>query len=58
MKAKLVACISFEQFGFLKDHLIFDVVGIAQECLYSTKSKKLSTIILKLDLKKAYDKVS
>jgi hypothetical protein len=58
MKEKLVSCISFEQFGFLKDRLIFDVVGIAQECLHTAKSKKLSTIILKLDLKKAYDKVS
>jgi hypothetical protein len=45
------------RFGFLKDRLIFDVVGIAQECLHTAKSKKLSTIILKLDLKKAYDKV-
>jgi hypothetical protein len=33
-------------------------VGIAQECLHTAKSKKLSSIILKLDLKKAYDKVS
>jgi hypothetical protein len=34
------------------------LVGIAQECLHTAKTKKLSTIILKLDLKKAYDKVS
>jgi hypothetical protein len=33
-------------------------VGIAQECLHTAKTKKLSSIILKLDLKKAYDKVS
>jgi hypothetical protein len=58
MKTNLAAYISHEQFGFLKDRLIFVVVGIAQECLYSAKTKKLSTIILKLDLKKAYDKVS
>jgi hypothetical protein len=58
MKEKLASCISYEQFGFLKDRLIFDVVGIAQECLHTAKSKKLSSIILKLDLKKAYDKVS
>ena len=56
MKTKLAACISFEKFGFLKDRLIFDVVGITQECLQTAKSNKLSTIILKLDLKKAYDK--
>jgi hypothetical protein len=58
LKDKLASCISSEQFGFLKDRLIFDVVGIAQECLHTAKSKKLSSIILKLDLKKAYDKVS
>jgi hypothetical protein len=58
MKEKLASCISFEQFGFLKDRLIFDVVGITQECLHTAKTKKMSSIILKLDLKKAYDKVS
>jgi hypothetical protein len=58
IKDKLATCISFEKFGFLKDRLIFDVVGIAQECLQTTKTKKLSIVILKLDLKKAYDKVS
>jgi hypothetical protein len=58
IKTKLAVCISHEQFGFLKDRLIFDVVGIAQECLHSAKTKNLSAIILKLDLKKSYDKVS
>jgi hypothetical protein len=58
MKDKLASSISYEQFGFLKDRLIFDDVGIAQECLHTAKSKKLSSIILKLDLKKSYDKVS
>jgi len=57
MKEKLAACISHEQIFLLKDRLIFDVVGIAQECLHTTNSKKLSTIILKLDLKKECDKV-
>jgi len=57
-KDKLVSSISFKQFGFLKDRLIYDIVGITQECLHTAKSKKLRSIILKLDLKKAYDKVS
>ena len=57
IKDKLASSISFEQFGFLKDRLIFNAVGIAQECFHTAKSKKLSSIILKLDLKKAYDKV-
>jgi len=38
--------------------LIYDVVGLAQESLHTVKTKKLNTVILKLDLKKAYDKVS
>jgi hypothetical protein len=42
----------------LKDNLILDVVGIAQECMHSTKSKKMKTLFLKLDLKKSYVKVS
>jgi hypothetical protein len=58
LKDKLASSISYEQFGFLKDQLIYDVVGIARECLHIDKSKKLSSITLKLDLKKAYDKES
>jgi hypothetical protein len=50
--------ISKEQFGFLKDRLTFDVIGLAQECMHSSKSKMMSSLILKLGLKKAYDKVS
>jgi hypothetical protein len=44
-----------EQLGFLKGRQILDVIGNAQECLHSIKVKKLQAIILKLDLKKAYD---
>jgi hypothetical protein len=58
LKEKLASCISAEQFGFLKDRLIFDAVGIAQECLHTVKTKKFNSLILKLDLRKAYDKVS
>jgi hypothetical protein len=58
LKDTLAKCISFEQFGFLKDQLIFDAVGITQECLHSAKIKKLNVVILKLDLKRAYDSVS
>jgi hypothetical protein len=38
--------------------LIYDVVGLARECFHTAKMKKLSSSILKLDLKKAYDYVS
>jgi hypothetical protein len=58
IKDKLANCISIEQFVFLKDRLIFYVVGITQECLHLTKMKKQNSVILKLDLKKAYDNVS
>jgi hypothetical protein len=47
--------LSEEQLGFLKGRKILDAIGTAQECLHSIKSKKLQAIILKLDLKKAYD---
>jgi hypothetical protein len=47
--------LSNEQLGFLKGHQILDAIGIAQECLHSIKAKKLQSVILKLDLKKAYD---
>jgi len=40
LKEKFVLCMSKEQFGFLKDILIFDVVGLAQEGLHSAKAKK------------------
>jgi hypothetical protein len=47
--------LSEEQLGFLKGRQILDAIGTAQECLHSIKVKKLQAIILKLDLKKAYD---
>jgi len=47
--------LSKEQLGFLKRRQILDVIKSTQECLHSIKSKKIQAIILKLDLKKAYD---
>jgi hypothetical protein len=47
--------LSMEKLGFLKGRQILDAIRTAQECLHSIKSKKLQSIILKLDLKKAYD---
>jgi hypothetical protein len=47
--------LSEEQLGFLKGRQILDAIGTTQECLHSIKAKKLQAIILKLDLKKAYD---
>jgi hypothetical protein len=57
LKDKLASCISEEQFGFLRERLIFYVVGLAQECMHYAKTKKLKSLILKLDLRKSYDRV-
>jgi hypothetical protein len=43
---------------FLHKRKIHDALVLAQEAMHSIKSKKLSIIIMKLDLSKAYDKVS
>jgi hypothetical protein len=51
----LSRALSEEQMGFLKGRKILDVIGTTQECLHNIKAKKLQAIILKLDLKKAYD---
>lgn len=47
-----------EKFGFLEDRKIMDVIGVAQEGLHSIKTKKLKSLVLKLDLVEAYDRVS
>jgi hypothetical protein len=58
LKPILSKSLSIEQFGFLKGRQILDVVGVAQECLHSIKTKKLKALVLKLDLQKAYDCVN
>jgi hypothetical protein len=50
--------LSGEQLGFLKGRKILDAIGTAQECLHSIKQKKQKALILKLDLKRAYDCVN
>jgi hypothetical protein len=44
-----------EQLGFLKGRQILDAIGTTQECLHNIKAKKSKALILKLDLKKAFD---
>jgi hypothetical protein len=58
VKPILSRALSSEQLGFLKGRQILDAIGTAQECLHSIKVKKLKALILKLDLKKAYDCVN
>ena len=43
-----------ELFGFLSNRQILDAIGIAQEILHSIETKTIPTLILKMDLIKAY----
>jgi hypothetical protein len=47
--------LSGEQLGFLKGRQILDAIGTTQECLHNIKEKNSKALILKLDLKKAFD---
>jgi hypothetical protein len=55
IKPILSRFLSKEQLGFLKGRQILDAIGTAQECLHNIKIKKSKALILKLDLKKAFD---
>jgi hypothetical protein len=50
--------LSEEQFRFLKGKQIIDSIGTTQECLHNIREKKIQALILKIDLKKAYDCIS
>lgn len=58
LKEVLSKNISMEQFGFLQGRQIHEAIGVAQEALHNLKSKNISGVVLKLDLSKAYDRVS
>jgi hypothetical protein len=55
IKPILSRSLSEEQLGFLQGRQIQDAIGIVHECLHSIKKKKSKSLVLKLDLKKAYD---
>jgi hypothetical protein len=55
IKPFLGRCLSAEQLGFLKGRRIHDAIGAAHECLHSIKQKNLKALVMKLDLKKAFD---
>jgi len=57
LKPKFYEFIFKEKFSFLPNQQIIDVIGIAQERLHTTQSKKREALILKMDLVKAYDPV-
>ena len=50
--------VSLEQFGFLDGRQIHEAVGVAQEMLHSLKVGKKKGVIVKIDLSKAYDRIS
>ena len=58
LKVILSAQISAEQFGFLEGRQIHEAIGVAQEGLHSLKTRRLKGAILKIDISKAYDRVS
>lgn len=47
-----------EQFGFLENHQILDVVEVVRECIHSVKVKNLEALVLEVDLLKSYDRVA
>ena len=50
--------ISKNQFGFLHNRQIIELVGIAQETLHSKNRRKEKVMVLKLDLVKAFHRVN
>jgi hypothetical protein len=50
--------LSSEKLGFLKGRNILYAIGTTQEFIHIIKARKQQALILKLDLKKAYDCVS
>jgi retron-type reverse transcriptase len=57
MKPILERILSAEQLGFLKGRRIQDAIGAAHESIHSIKQKNLKALILKIDLKKAFDSI-
>ena len=58
IKQVLGRYISQERFGFLHGRQIHDAVGSIQEGLHTIHVKGLKSVLLKIDLSKAYDRVS
>jgi hypothetical protein len=58
LKGIMSGIISEEQFGFLNNRQIHDVMSIAQEGIHSMSISKNPRVVLKIDLAKSYDKVN
>lgn len=58
LKPILPGLISQEQIGFFKERQIVNGIVTAQEAIHSLKSQKTKGVMIKLDLSKAYDRLS
>jgi len=58
IKYFLSKTISQEQFGFTKGRKIHEAIGVAQEVFHNMNSRKKKGVVVKIDLSKAYDRVS
>ena len=58
LKLFLSRNIFVEKFGFLDGRQIHEAVGVAQETLHSLKIRGKKGAIVKIDLSKAYDRIS
>jgi hypothetical protein len=57
MKPFLERSLSAEQLGFLKGRRIQDAIGAAHESIHNIKQKNLKALVMKIDLKKAFDSI-
>jgi hypothetical protein len=57
IKPFLERSLSAEQLGFLKGRRIQDAIGVAHESIHNIKQKNQKALIMKLDLKKAFDSI-
>lgn len=58
LKLILASLISSEQSGFVEERQISDGIILVHEILHSIKLKKISGMLVKLDIAKAYDKLN
>lgn len=58
LKLTLDSIISIEQSGFLPNHSIYEAVIVAHEAIHSIRTAKVDRMLVKLDIRKAYDEVN
>ena len=58
LKPLLLGLISSEQTSFMEGRQILDGIILAHEMIHSLKQTKTPSMLLKVDLAKAYDKVN